>query len=227
MQAVLKDIPKANRILIKEVDPPKLPSGCLLIKVEAVGICGSDLHAYHWTDDYQKRYSGSLPVILGHEFTGTVESVGEGAEGFTIGQRIVARPGKSCNRCYCCVEGNDGICQNRRIMGVHFDGAMAGYVSVQATNCYALPERCSPVLGAIFEPINVAYNAVRRAGPILGKERRHHRARPVELSHLLIFRFERSQKPDDRRTSKRQAADGKVYGSHPAYRLRGQRIRPL
>ncbi len=170
MRAVLKDIPEANHISIKEVDPPEPAKGCLRVKVEAAGICGSDLHAYHWTKDYEKRYSGSLPVILGHEFTGIVESVGEGAEGFATGQRIIARPGKSCNRCYCCIEGNDGICQNRRIMGVHFDGSMAEYVSVPAANCYVLPEHFSPSLGAIFEPINVAYNAAQRAGPLLGKD---------------------------------------------------------
>ncbi len=170
MRAVLKDIPQADHISIQEVDPPESAKGCLRVRVEAAGICGSDLHAYHWTKDYEKRYSGSLPVILGHEFTGIVESIGKDTEGFEIGQRIVARPGRSCNHCYCCLEGNDGICQNRRIMGVHFNGAMAGYVSVQASNCYALPEHFSPSLAAIFEPINVSYNAVKRAGPLLGKE---------------------------------------------------------
>lgn len=170
MLAVLKDIPIENNISIKNVDQPSETRGYLIIEVKASGICGSDLHAYHWTKNYQKRYDGCLPVILGHEFAGVVKSIGKDVNGFTLGEKVVARPGISCGKCYCCIEGNDGICQNRKILGVHFNGAMSEYVAVPFNNCYKLPENCSLQIGAIFEPINVAYNAVLKAGSLLGKD---------------------------------------------------------
>jgi len=169
MIAVLKKKALPNHIDVSNVDPPELKEGHLIVRIQAAGVCGSDLHTYHWTADYQRRLQGCLPVILGHEFAGVIEEIGEGVDGFSVGDRIISRPGINCGECYCCLEGHDGICVNRKVMGVHFNGAMAEKILVPAANCHKISDKISDTLAMMIEPITIAYNAVKKAGNLLGK----------------------------------------------------------
>lgn len=170
MLAVLKEEPKPNTLSVRDIgSPPKKPDH-LVIRVLGAGVCGSDLHTFFWTEDYEKRFQNHLPVILGHEFAGVVEEIGRGVEGFKVGDRVVARPGISCNRCKACLSGNDGICPNRRAMGVDYNGAMAEFLSIPTQEVFRLPEKFPMEIGPLIEPITIAYNAVLKAGSLLGKD---------------------------------------------------------
>ncbi|MCB2228225.1 MAG: alcohol dehydrogenase catalytic domain-containing protein [Desulfarculaceae bacterium] len=169
MLAVVKDLPQAQRVAVMEVPSPEFKPGWVLVRVELAGICGSDLHAYHWTPDYQERFAGMLPAILGHEYTGIVEELGPGAEGVSIGDRVVSRTPISCGRCPSCLAGQEAICDHRQLLGVHYSGAMAQYVAVPARNCHVLPTGYPAELAVLSEPISIAFNAVLKAGGLQGR----------------------------------------------------------
>lgn len=169
MLAVVKDIPQEKHIAVQDVSPPKVGPGWVLVRVDLAGICGSDLHTYHWTPDYQKRFAGLLPAVLGHEYTGIVEQVGGGVAEVKVGDRVVSRTPISCGRCYACLSGQEAICDQRQLLGVHYPGAMAEYVSVPALNCHVLPKNYPPKLAVLSEPISIAYGAVHKAKGLQGK----------------------------------------------------------
>lgn len=169
MLAVLKDKPLENYIALQKVPDPKVIEGWVLVKVDLMGICGSDLHTYHWTEDYQQRFKGLLPAIIGHEYTGTVQEVGSGVTDVAVGDRVVSRTPISCGRCQPCLSGQEAICNQRQLLGVHYSGAMAEYVTVPARNCHRLPQGYSPRLAALSEPISIAFGVIEKIGSTLGK----------------------------------------------------------
>jgi len=140
---------------------PKPRRGELLIKVRSVGICGSDLHAYHGNQPFVKP-----PRILGHELAGDVWAIGEGAEksGFEIGDKVVAEGLFTCGQCGFCRSGRYNICENARVLGIHVNGADAEFVNIPAEAIHHLPERMNYDEGALVEPAAVAAHAVERCG---------------------------------------------------------------
>jgi threonine dehydrogenase-like Zn-dependent dehydrogenase len=169
MLAVVKSIPKENHIAVATLPNPEILNGWVRVKVDLVGICGSDLHTYHWTPDYQVRYANCLPVVLGHEYTGMVEETGPGVKQIQKGDRVVSRTPISCGQCHVCLSGQEAICDHRKLLGVHYNGAMAEQVAVPAQNCHVLDDTYPPQLAALSEPISIAYGAVHKAGSLLGK----------------------------------------------------------
>jgi len=169
MLAVVKDKPLENHIALQEVPLPEVSEGWVLVKVDLMGICGSDMHTYHWTEDYQKRFKGLLPAIIGHEYTGIVQAVGSNVSFPVVGDRVVSRTPISCGRCQPCLSGQEAICNERQLLGVHYDGAMAEYVTVPAQNCHHLPSDYSPKLAALSEPISIAFGVIEKIGSTLGK----------------------------------------------------------
>ena len=169
MLAVVKDLPQAGRIAVMEMPRPEPRPGWVLVKVELAGICGSDLHAYHWTPDYQARLAELLPVVLGHEFTGVIEELGPDVESLYPGDRVISRTSIPCGRCPSCLAGQDSICDTRQILGMHYAGAMAQYVAVPARNCLVLPPDYPLELAVLSEPISITYNAVLKANGLQGR----------------------------------------------------------
>ena len=131
----------------------------ILIAVEAVGICGSDVHAYEWTDGYQ-FLATHLPRTLGHEVSGRVVDTGRDVVGFAPGDRVVVAPVVVCGHCSACRIGQPQFCANRSIVGFHRDGAFAERVVVPAADCVRPPDGVDAELGALIEPLCVAGNAV-------------------------------------------------------------------
>ncbi len=169
MLAVVKETPIENSISLLDVPLPDAQDGWLIVKVEYAGLCGSDLHTYAWTPDYQQRFKGLLPAVIGHEYTGTVHTAGPGVDNLPIGTRVVSRTPTSCGRCLPCLSGQEAICDHRQLLGVHYSGAMAEYVAVPAINCHALPGDYSAKLAALSEPISISFGAVHKTGSLLGK----------------------------------------------------------
>jgi (R,R)-butanediol dehydrogenase/meso-butanediol dehydrogenase/diacetyl reductase len=154
--AVFKNIESALRI--EAVDKPSPGRGELLLKVRACGICASDLHA--------AKIAGILPpdTIMGHEFIGEVEAIGEDVHGWAIGQRATALPDLSCGVCAMCMQGRFRDCSQNLPLGFvpQAAGAYAEYVRVTADNSLPIGDKISDADAAMIEPLAVGYDAVRR-----------------------------------------------------------------
>lgn len=145
------------KVEIRDVPIPEIGPKEILMKVKAVGVCGSDLHMYH---DIQ-GFAVKRPVILGHEFAGIVEEVGTEVTQFKKGDRVVSEtPAYVCETCLYCKTGNYNLCPNRKGFGVLTDGAMGQFVKTREAIVHHLPDGIPFEKAALTEPACVAYNAV-------------------------------------------------------------------
>jgi threonine dehydrogenase-like Zn-dependent dehydrogenase len=132
--------------------------GEVTVRVENAGICGSDVHAYEWTDGYGFMLS-HLPVVMGHEFAGRVAAVGAGVT-LAQGTAVTVMPGVACGGCINCARGDARNCLHRQAIGLTRHGGFGRFVTVPAENCLALPEAVDTELGALTEPLGVGCEAV-------------------------------------------------------------------
>src|SRR5690606_33371673 len=122
---------------LREVPVPVIGADDVLLRVEAVGVCGSDVHQYHNTHSWPVN----VPVVLGHEFCGEIVQVGERAEGFARGQRVVSETAAVIDpSSLFCRSGRYNLDPSRRGFGYGVDGAMAPYVRVPARCLHQLPD---------------------------------------------------------------------------------------
>ncbi len=146
-----------GQVEVKDIPVPQVTEKNVLLRVDAVGICGSDIHQVHGTQSWEVN----VPVVLGHEFTGTIEEVGDGVQGFHPGQRVVCETAAViCGQCMLCRTGHYNLCPHRKGFGYGIDGAMAQYVLVPTRCLHAIPENSDHVAMALAEPACVAYQAV-------------------------------------------------------------------
>lgn len=143
-------------------EKPVPGSGEVLVKVKAVGICGSDIPRIYKTGAY------SHPLIPGHEFSGTVVSIGEGADSRWMGKAVGVFPLIPCGECLPCQKKQYEMCRHYSYLGSRRNGGFAEYVSVPADNLIELPDSVSFEEAAMLEPMAVAVHAMRRVRP--GKE---------------------------------------------------------
>jgi L-iditol 2-dehydrogenase len=141
--------------------------GQVLVRVEAVSICGSDLGAY-----LGRHPRIVAPAILGHEFAGVAVEVGVGVEGVAIGDRGAVEPTVACRRCRFCLRGNENICPQYRVIGEDesLPGAMSGLVVVVADHFHPLPPEVSFEEGALVQPLAIGLHAVRDRGRVSAGE---------------------------------------------------------
>jgi L-iditol 2-dehydrogenase len=157
MQALVKYENRAGCVELREMPRPDISPDQVLLKVRAVGICGSDLEMYH----HLISFPVNPPVILGHEFSGTVVEVGENVRGFGVGDRVVSETAAYvCGVCPECRRGSYNLCPNRRGFGVLAHGADAAYVAVRQGILHHVPENVDLAEAALTEPICVTYNAL-------------------------------------------------------------------
>jgi len=160
----LQKVRPAQGLELRDVARPGEPGpGEAIIEVRATGLCGTDLHIYEWTPGYEAM-TQSMPVTLGHEFSGTIAAIGPGVQGVTVGALIAVRPSVVCGRCAACVSGDVEACTNRKGIGVTRDGGLARLVRVPAENCVVVPEGIDADLAALTEPMTVSAEAVRTGG---------------------------------------------------------------
>ena len=142
----------ARRVELRELQRPRAAGDDVLFQVEAVGICGSDLHAYRGEDPRRVP-----PVVLGHEFAGIV------ASGPAAGMRATASPLVPGGRCEYCGQGRTNLCANRQSIGLTRPGAFADYVLVPAQNLIELPPGLDATHAALTEPAATALHALHLA----------------------------------------------------------------
>jgi L-iditol 2-dehydrogenase len=141
---------------IRMEDLPKPTVGLeeALIKVKAVGICGSELHAY---EGLSKRRVP--PLVMGHEFAGVVEEVGERTTGIKLGDRVTMHPVVPCRVCEQCLSGRTNLCGARSHVGLDFPGAFAEYVKAPGRTFYKIPDSMSFEEATLAEPLSVGIHA--------------------------------------------------------------------
>ena len=148
---------KPHAVELRELPVPELGDEDILLRVGAVSVCGSDVHQYH----NQQSWAVNVPVVLGHEFGGTVARVGARVRGFKEADRVVSETAASiCGRCLYCRSGEYNLCPQRAGFGYGTHGAMAQFVRVPERCLHHIPDVLPFERAALTEPCCVGYNAV-------------------------------------------------------------------
>ena len=149
---------KGDRIVAIEDHPrPTLPAEEALVRVAVCGVCGTDLKIV------RGHYAVTPPRVLGHEFAGSVEAVGENVEGIAPGDRVTVDPNLTCGACVHCRAGRTNLCRSITGIGVHRDGGFAEFAAVPARACHRISDAVPWEEAAIAEPLSCAVHAVDRA----------------------------------------------------------------
>jgi L-iditol 2-dehydrogenase len=149
MKAIVKYREGKGFVELREVPIPAPGSQEVRVKVEYAGICASDLHILN----YDIAITIKPPVVMGHEFSGVIDQLGAGVEGWNVGDRVVCEANyEVCGTCRYCTSGFYNLCAHRRVLGYWHDGAFAPYTVVPATRLHALPAEISFQQGALIEP---------------------------------------------------------------------------
>ncbi|PYT82284.1 MAG: Zn-dependent alcohol dehydrogenase [Acidobacteria bacterium] len=157
MSAVVHYALEPLAVELREIPVSAIGEEEVLLRVGAVGVCGSDVHQYHNSQSWPVR----VPVVLGHEFCGTIARVGSRVRGFREGDRVVSETAASiCGECLYCLSGEYNLCPKRSGFGSGAHGAMANYVRVPARCLHHIPDSLPFERAALTEPCCVAYNAV-------------------------------------------------------------------
>jgi len=159
MQAIVKE-KRAPGLTVTTVPKPAPGPGEVLIAVRHAGVCGTDLHIADWDPWAQGRIKP--PIVIGHEFAGEIEALGDGVTGLRKGQLVTAEGHIVCGHCLQCRTGNGHICKNTRIIGVDRNGAFAEYIVMPTTNVLTLSGIPTEV-GAIMDPMGNAFHTVLTA----------------------------------------------------------------
>ncbi len=143
-----------GRIQIAEAPVPAPAPGQVLIKVSAVGICGSDVHYYE--EGRIGDHVVEAPLVLGHEASGVIAAVGDRVSERSPGRRVALEPQETCGRCKQCQTGRYNLCPSVRFYGTPpIDGAFSQYVVLDAHRTHPLPASLSDEAGALIEPLSV------------------------------------------------------------------------
>ena len=162
MRAVV--FPEVGRMEIQDVPEPEARPGWLVIDVGAAGICGTDLHIL----------AGEFPMATypcrpGHEFGGTVVEVGEGVEGFAIGDRIGVQPSAFCGTCHFCRNGRANLCPRAGGFGTSMPGGFAERAAILPSHAYHLPDHLTFPEAALIEPLACVVHGFHRLAPRAGQ----------------------------------------------------------
>jgi alcohol dehydrogenase len=144
----------------------------VVLKIEAVGICGSDMHAWHGHDPRRKP-----GLVLGHEFVGAVSA--SAVDDVSCGTRFTGNPLITCGHCEYCAQGRNNLCANRTMVGMTRPGAYAEYMSLPASSLVAIPQSMPALAAALTEPVATAWHAVNLSLRAL--------ARPLHECRVLVI----------------------------------------
>ncbi len=161
MKAVVYYAPKDIRV--EDTPIPACGDDEIRVKVDACAVCGSDLKAYNYGNPRIKP-----PLVIGHEFTGLVETIGKNVDGFSLGDRVVMAVAVSCGQCYYCKKGWPNICAEVAVMGFGYPGGMAEYVTIPARavkngHLVRVPKGICAEHAALAESIGCAVNSIENS----------------------------------------------------------------
>ncbi|MFD7660536.1 zinc-binding dehydrogenase [Actinosynnema sp. NPDC059797] len=155
-----------GRCAVQEVPVPVAAPGEVVVDVERVGVCGTDVEFFTGEMAYLHEGHSSYPMRLGHEWAGRVAEVGDGVDPAWLGRRVMGDTMIGDGTCRRCLRGRPHVCERRQEVGIRDGrpGALAERLAVPASSLHALPDAVDPVLGALVEPGGNALRAARAAG---------------------------------------------------------------
>ncbi len=164
--AIMEGIGKIGYVS-REIPSPKDDE--VLIKIQYVGVCGSDLHYYE--TGRIGDYIVEPPFVLGHEASGIVTKLGKDVDSLKIGDRVALEPGITCGKCEFCTTGRYNLCPDVVFFATPpVDGVFCEYVSHPASLCFKLPDNVSSMNGALIEPLAVGFHAADQGGAKAGQK---------------------------------------------------------
>ncbi|KXN81207.1 (R,R)-butanediol dehydrogenase [Leucoagaricus sp. SymC.cos] len=186
-------------VRVEDIPEPVPKEGQVKVKIAWNGICGSDLHAYLTTvpiyaTEVPNVVTGeTVPVTLGHEFSGSIVELGPGVDSnkWTPGQNVVIEPIISCRRpdCFPCAEGTHNVCPHVSFIGCSgWGGGLAEYIAVDVLYVHLLPQGIPLEIGACVEPLSIAYHSVKRSNFKPGQSVLIAGAGPIGLFLLKVVR---------------------------------------
>lgn len=206
MKALVKRHPEKG-LWLEDLEKPKPGPNDVLIKIKRTAICGTDVHIYSW-DEWSQR-TIPIPMQVGHEFSGVIESIGSEVSGLKVGDRVSGEGHIVCSYCRNCRAGARHLCINTKGIGVNIPGAFAEYLVMPAFNVFQIPDAVSYEEAAIFDPFgNAVHTAlsfdlvgedilITGAGPIgimAAAVSRHVGARKIVLTDINEYRLDLARK---------------------------------
>ena len=153
---------------VEDVPEPEAGAGQVKVRIQAVGVCGSDVHYY--THGRIGDQVVEKPIIIGHEGAGEIVACGEGVEDLAVGQRVAIEPALSCGTCEWCLTGKPNICPNVRFCSTPpIDGLMSELAVLAAHQCVPIPDALSFEEAAMLEPLQVSVHAANLIGTVPGE----------------------------------------------------------
>lgn len=156
-----------DKMEIRDIEMPKAGAKEVLVELEYVGICGSDVHYFH--DGRCGDYKVEGDFMLGHECAGTVVELGEGVENLKVGDKVALEPGITCGQCEFCKTGRYNLCPDVQFLATPpVQGCYENYIAFPENMCFKLPENISTKEGALVEPLSVGMHAANQGDVKLG-----------------------------------------------------------
>jgi (R,R)-butanediol dehydrogenase / meso-butanediol dehydrogenase / diacetyl reductase len=182
-------------VRLDDIAEPDVQAGCVKVRVEAAGICGSDIHEYRAgpfsipLSDPHPLTGETAPVVLGHEYVGTVTEVGPGVTNINVGDRVAPEAVLRCNKCEACLAGATNLCRSLGFHGLSGGGGgFAEFDVVRAEQAHVLPPGLAVELGAMLEPLATGVHAVSRGKVGDGQQVVVIGAGPIGLMTLVAAR---------------------------------------
>lgn len=178
-------------IRLEEVAIPEISEDEVLLKIKAAALCGTDIRMI------KNGYPGiseDSPRVLGHEFSGVIERIGNHVEGYKIGQRVAVAPNMGCGICAACISGNSHLCADYKAIGIHFNGAFAEYVVIPAravrSGCiFPIADNVSFEEAAINEALSCVCNGFERCDIHPGDNVVVIGAGPIGIMHAMLAKM--------------------------------------
>jgi len=177
--------PELKKFVFETREVPQPKPKHVILRIHTVGICGSDVH--YWSHGRCGPFIMNAPLVLGHESSGIVESVGEGVTNLKPGDRVAIEPGVPCRYCKHCRSGLYNLCQGVQFLATPpIDGSLSNFIEHAADFCYKMPDHMSFEEGALLEPLSVGVHACNRGGIKAGSHVLITGAGPIGLVSLLV-----------------------------------------
>jgi len=206
MKALIKKHPQKG-LWLEETAVPEIGNNDVLVKIKRTAICGTDMHIYEWNDWAERTIP--VPMVVGHEFVGTVEAVGCNVEHIKVGALVSGEGHLVCGACRNCLAGREHYCPNTKGIGVNRAGAFAEYLSIPASNVWVCDPTLDERIYSFFDPFGNAIHTALSFG-VIGEDvlitgggpigimaaaiARHSGARHVVLTELNPYRIELARK---------------------------------
>jgi threonine 3-dehydrogenase len=185
----MKALVKSKRepgLWMEDVPVPAVGPNDVLIRIHKSAICGTDMHIWNWDAWSQKTIP--VPMVVGHEYVGRIEKIGDEVEGYKVGDRVSGEGHIVCGHCRNCKAGKRHLCPNTLGVGVNRPGSFAEYLSLPATNLFRVPDNISDDLASIFDPFgNATHTAL--SFNVVGEDVLVTGAGPIGAMAVAISKF--------------------------------------